>query len=132
MSILSNSFLITSDNIVKLKNDYIINISDISKNLFDNKSETIVKNKNFIFSQSGSLITNLALIVSLLIYVLIFTSKTLIKKNVETYKYVSVSLFLYLYIFLSSNIILENHDIIFHVLVLITTLTYMIKIKLNE
>ncbi len=130
--ILKKPKLITHNDITKLENDYIIEKSRLGDALLNNRSETYLEEKKSLFQNSNSFISYLSMFLSLIVYVMIFTSRSIVNKNVNIYKYAIISLFIFIYTFLTSQTTLQNNNLIFHILVLSTFICYMYKIKSNE
>ena len=129
---LKSPYEITSQSIGEVKDDYFLDIQKYRNGLYSTNSKITILNKKLFAGDTGSIISYLVLTVSLLIYIMIFLSKKLTQKNVNISKYVSLSFLIFIYSFLTSQVTLETNNIIFQSVVLLTFISYLCKIRIND
>lgn len=128
----SNSEYIDKTQIKKIPHKIIYNINQLSNNFFNHDNEVFINKSNILNKSEFNIINLVNIFISLVVYVLVFLRKDMLRNNANSYYAISFSFGVFIYIFFTSQISLDRHDAFFHLIALLTLITYILKIKSND
>lgn len=114
----------------KKKNELLI--KDLGEGFYNTNTISHKIESKSLKVRPSDLLTKVSLILSLMVYLVIFISRKSIQKSSHNGILIGLSFLVFIYSFVSSNIFLAQHNNIFHFLVALTFLIYLYKKIIND